>query len=97
MNKESACNAGDPGLILRLGPSLGEGNGKQLLYSCLGNPMDREDWWATVYGVSRVRHDLATKSPTLVKPHHTLELYITSILQIWKTRIVIGKSILIEP
>ena len=22
------------------------------LYSCLNNPMDREAWWATVYGVS---------------------------------------------
>ena len=25
--------------------------------------MDREAWQATVYGVARVRHDLATKSP----------------------------------
>ena len=60
--------------------------------------MDRGDWWATVYGglqsmgVSRVRHDLATKSPTLVKPHHTLELYIKSILQVWKTRIIINSE-----
>ena len=80
---ESACNAGDPGLILRLGPSLGEGNSKQLLYSSLGKPLDRGDWQATVYEVSRVGHDLATKSPTLAKPHHTSELYITSILQVW--------------
>ena len=27
------------------------------------NPMDRGAWWATVHGVLRVRHDLATKSP----------------------------------
>ena len=26
-NKESACNAGDPGLISGLGRSIGEGNG----------------------------------------------------------------------
>ena len=30
--------------------SSGEGNGNPLQYSCLGNPMDREAWWATVQG-----------------------------------------------
>ena len=39
--KESACNAGDPGLISGLGRSPGEGNGNLLQYSCLENPMDR--------------------------------------------------------
>ena len=39
--KESACNAGDPGLILGLGSSPGEGNGNPLQYSYLENPMDR--------------------------------------------------------
>ena len=29
----------------------GGGNGNLLQYSCLGNPMDREAWWATVCGV----------------------------------------------
>ena len=29
-----------------------EGNGNPLPYSCLGNPMDREAWWATVHGVA---------------------------------------------
>ena len=38
-------------LILGLGRSLGEGNGNPLQYSCLGNPMDRGAWWATVPGV----------------------------------------------
>ena len=32
-----------------------------LQYSCLGNPMDRGAWWAIVQGVTRVRHNLATK------------------------------------
>ena len=40
--KESACNAGDPGLIPGLGRFPGEGNGNPLQYSCLGNLMDRE-------------------------------------------------------
>ena len=39
--KESACNAGDPGLIPGLGRSPGEGNGSSLQYSCLENSMDR--------------------------------------------------------
>ena len=39
--KESACNAGDPGLIHGLGRSLGEGNGNPLQYACLKNFMDR--------------------------------------------------------
>ena len=62
VDKESACNAGDPGSIPRLGRSPGEGNGKPLQYSCLENPMDR-DWQATVNEVSRVGHDLAAKPP----------------------------------
>ena len=41
----------------------GEGNGHPLQYSCLGNPMDRGAWRATVHGVTRVRHDLVTKPP----------------------------------
>ena len=32
--KESACNAGDPSLILGLGRSFGEGIGYPLQYSC---------------------------------------------------------------
>ena len=36
--EESACNAGDLGLISGLGRSTGEGNGNPLQYSCLENP-----------------------------------------------------------
>ena len=61
--KGSAYNAGDPGSIPGSGRSPGEGNGNPLQYSCLENPMGRGAWWATVYGVARVRHDLATKPP----------------------------------
>ena len=41
----------------------GEGNGKPLQYSLLENPMDRRAWPATVHGIARVGHDLATKPP----------------------------------
>ena len=51
-NKESACNAGDVGLIPGSGRSLGEGNGYPLQSSHLENSMDRGAWQATVHGVS---------------------------------------------
>ena len=61
VGKESAFQAGVAGLIPGLGSSPGEGNGNLLHHSCLGNPIDRGPWWAAVYGVTRVRHNLATK------------------------------------
>ena len=51
--KEFACNTGDPGSILGLGKSPGEGNGNPLQYSCLENSMDRGAWWVTVHGVAK--------------------------------------------
>ena len=39
--KESACNAGDPGLIPGLGKSSGEEIGNPVQYSCMENPMGR--------------------------------------------------------
>ena len=45
--KESACNAGDPGLIPGLGRSSGGGHGNPLQYSCLENLMDQGAWQAT--------------------------------------------------
>jgi len=38
--EESACHAGDPGLIPGLERSPGEGNGNSLQYSCLENFTD---------------------------------------------------------
>ena len=58
-SKESACNAGDPGLIPGLGRSPGEGNDNLLQYSCLENPMDRGAWWATVHEVAKSRTQLS--------------------------------------
>ena len=51
--KESACNAGDPGLIPGLGRSHGEGNGTSLQYSCLENPVDRGAWRATIHRAAK--------------------------------------------
>ena len=43
---------GDLGLILGLGRSPGEEKGNPLQCSCLGNPMDRGAWLATVHEVA---------------------------------------------
>ena len=51
--KESAYNARDVNSIPGLGRFPGEGNGNPFQYSCLGNPMDRGAWWATVHRVSK--------------------------------------------
>ena len=56
MLKNSPTNAGDLGSIPR------EENGNPLQYFCLGNPMDREAWRATVHGLQRVGHDLVTNN-----------------------------------
>ena len=63
--KASAYNEGDLGSISGLGRSPGEGNGYPHQYSCLKNAMGREAWQATVHGVTRVGHNLATKPPPL--------------------------------
>ena len=44
-SKESACNAGDTGLIPGSGRSPGEANGNPVQYSCLENSMDKGAWW----------------------------------------------------
>ena len=59
--QDTACNARDTGSIPGSGRSPGRGKGNPLQCSCLGNPMDRGAWQATVHGVTRVKHDLVTK------------------------------------
>ena len=53
-SKESACSAADPGSILGLGRSLGEGNGYPLQYSGLEKSMD-----CIVHGVTKNRTRLS--------------------------------------
>ena len=49
--KESTCQC--QCWIPGLGRSPGEKNGYPLQYSCLGNPMDRGAWQATVHWVAK--------------------------------------------
>ena len=51
--KNPPDNAGDADLIPGSERSPGEGNGNPLQYSCLGNPMDRGAWWATVHELQK--------------------------------------------
>ena len=56
MVKNLPANAGDTrdaSLIPGSGGSPGGGHGNLFWYSCLENPMDRGDWWATVHGVAK--------------------------------------------
>ena len=52
---ESACKAGDLGLIPRSERFPGEGNGNPLQYSRLENSMNRGGCQAKVHGVTRIQ------------------------------------------
>ena len=56
VDTKSACNAGDPSLILGSGRFPGEGNGNPLQYSCLENPMDKGVCSLQSMGSQQVEH-----------------------------------------
>ena len=58
MVKNPPATAGDMGSIPGKEGSE-EGNGNSLKYSCLGNPMDRGAWQATVHGVAKNQTQLS--------------------------------------
>ena len=53
MVKNLPANAEDADSVPASGRSPGEGNSNPLQYSCLGNPIDRGAWQATVHGVAK--------------------------------------------
>ena len=53
MVKNPHANEGDVASIPGLGRFPGEGNDNLLQDFCLGNPMDRGAWQATVQGVAK--------------------------------------------
>ena len=57
--KNLPASAADTSSIPGSGRSPGEENGNTFQYSCLGNPMDKGGWWATVHRIA--------KSQTLLK------------------------------
>ena len=82
--KESACNAGDLGLILGLGIP-GNGNGCPLRYSCLEDSMDRGAWWAVVHGVTKGQTHLSN-----LRFHDCLFLPSFSPVILFKRRVFYG-------
>ena len=65
----SEANAGFASLIPESGRSPGEGNGNPLQYSCLGNPMGRGAWRATVHGGHK-ELDTTEQARTLISFFH---------------------------
>ena len=58
----SAGDIRDGGSAPGLGRSPGVGNGNPLQYSCLENSMDREAWWAIIFGVEKELDRLSNKT-----------------------------------
>ena len=67
----NAGDAGDMGLISGLGRSPGVGNGNPFRYSCLGNPIDRGAWRATVHGVANGRTWLSMRAWYIYTTHNS--------------------------
>ena len=64
VGKDTACNAGDTGLIPGLGRFPGRGNGNPLQYSCLENPLDRGAQQATVHGFTKSQTQFSDQTIT---------------------------------
>ena len=80
MVKNLPANIGDArdvGSIPGVGRSSGEGNGNPVQYSCLGNPMDRGAWWATVQGItkSQIRQHTKCMPPHLSSLQSSIYLF----------------------
>ena len=73
MVKNLPANTGDArdrGWMPGSGRPSGEGNGNPFQYSCLGNPMDRGAWRATVQGVTK---ESDTTERTCTSIHHAMK------------------------
>ena len=77
---ESACTAGDPGLIPGLGRSPSEGNGNPLQCSCLENSTD--SWQATVHGMAKSQARLS----------HSTSIATVQILLVWVNLNITGTA-----
>ena len=73
--KNRPASVGEVGSIPGSGRPPGEGYDHPLQYSCLGIPMDRGAWRATVHGLTRVRYNLETKQQQLMSTRCFLRVY----------------------
>ena len=70
--KNLPAGAGDESSIPGLGRSPGKGNGNPPQHLCLGNPMDREAWWATVHWVAKEPDTTDRLKPTNNNKYYTV-------------------------
>ena len=75
------------GLSHGSGKPLGEGNGNPLQYSCLGNPMDRGAWRATVHGVAKESFMTKQTNKKNQKPNNIASVYIRENKIKWRSHI----------
>ena len=67
----NAGDVGDKGSAPGWGRVSGEGYGNPLQYSCLGNPMDRGAWRATVHSIAESWTRLKQLSTVVAECGHT--------------------------
>ena len=84
--KNLPANAGDMDSIPGWGRSHEEGNGSPLQYSCLGNPMDRGAWQATVHRVTEESDSTQqlNKSNNIYTAHIYTRIYQVDSLTTWE-------------
>ena len=66
--KESACQCWSHGRDPWVGKIPWRRAWHPLQYSCLENPMDRGDWWATVHRVAKSQTELSTHTGSQISP-----------------------------
>ena len=80
----NARGARDVSSVPGLGRSPGVGNDNLLQNPCLGNPMDRGGWWATVHRISKesnmTESTLHTRMYSLLHGEKTEHFYIELII-----------------
>ena len=67
-------------MISGLGRSAGEGNGNPFQYSCLGNPIDKVAWWATVHSVTK-ESDTTERLNNNIQAIATVKLFLYNFIE----------------
>jgi len=91
--KESACSTGDVFWSLGRKDPLEKEMATHSSILAWRIPMDRGAWWATIHGITRVRHDLETTPPPPLKANLVfLSLYFLVLMDIYLGQIFTGRK-----